>query len=213
MKNVDLTVIGGGINAAGIAAEAASRGLKTLLIHDKDIADAGSAHPTALTGTHLEQLSALDVFQLNTLLDELSKLHTIAPHLIDILGVYDEEGAPLRESGGLVEKYLKGIRDRRFAQLIDTQEKSDTCSFGARLKPSRLIISKALQAQKYGATLLTYHQVKSAQRHTDQWVLELQPNQTAINRSNTVSSKQANALSITSRVIVNCAGERINELL
>ena len=44
----DICVVGGGINGAGIARDAAGRGLKTLLLEKNDLASATSSASTKL---------------------------------------------------------------------------------------------------------------------------------------------------------------------
>ncbi len=48
MQTYDLLVIGGGINGAGIARDAAGRGLKVLLCEKDDLASATSSSSTKL---------------------------------------------------------------------------------------------------------------------------------------------------------------------
>src|SRR5579859_3741836 len=48
MDSYDLLVVGGGINGAGIARDAAGRGLKVLLVEQADLASATSSASTKL---------------------------------------------------------------------------------------------------------------------------------------------------------------------
>ena len=50
---VDLLVVGGGINGAGIARDAAGRGLKVLLVEQADLASATSSASTKLIHVEL----------------------------------------------------------------------------------------------------------------------------------------------------------------
>jgi len=201
MKKVDITVIGGGINGVSIAAEAANRGLSTLLIHSHDLGSSGSAPPVTLAGTHLQHLSALDYFQLNSMLDELERLRRFAPHLIDLLPVVGPNGAPLKDKGcGLIEQYFQAMRDRTLSSLCKPAHSAKTQSIAARIKPSRLILSKALQAQAYGAEILTKHTLIAAQRQSTCWQLTLQ-------------REAQSHLEIQTTLLVNCSGWWANELL
>ena len=204
MQDVDITVIGGGINGVSVAAEAASRGLKTLLVHTGDIASSASAAPATLAGTHLQHLSALDYFQLNSMLDELQRLRTQAPHLIELLPVTNIAGEAIKEKGhSLVEKYFQGLRDKAFASVCGDKLSPAAQSLAARIKPSRLILAKAQQAQKYGAEILTYHKVINALRNENSWQLELESQQ----------EKSEPHKTLTSKLIINCSGYWANELL
>lgn len=205
MKKVDITVIGSGINATSVAAEAASRGLTTLLVSSGDLASNGSSPPVTLAGTHLEHLSALDYFQLNGMLEELERLSRSAPHLVDFLHVISAPGTPLKEGGcGIVEKYLRGVRDKCFARFCDNGD-THSRSYGARVKPARLVVCKALQAQKFGATVWPYHTVTEAIREKSCWQLTL----TTQNPNQTDTQEQK----IISNIVVNCGGWWANGLL
>mgnify|MGYP003394961810 CR=1 FL=1 len=59
-QNFDLIIIGGGINGAGIARDAAERGLKVLLVEKNDFASGCSAHSTRLIHGGLRYLEHLE---------------------------------------------------------------------------------------------------------------------------------------------------------
>ncbi|SMF30429.1 glycerol-3-phosphate dehydrogenase [Alteromonadaceae bacterium Bs31] len=203
MKKVDITIIGGGINGVSVAAEAASRGLSTLLVHARDLASGASGTPVTLAGIHLRHLSAMDYFQLGNMLDELHNLQKTAPHLIDILPVTRFDGEALKERGeGLVERYFQGIKDKSFANLCNEKICNKTQSLAARLKPARLIITKALQAQKHGAEILSYTKLIEAQRQQNSWLLKLED-----------QLEKKNTLELQSTLVVNCGGWWANNLL
>ncbi|WP_075185187.1 FAD-dependent oxidoreductase [Teredinibacter haidensis] len=208
MEEVDITVIGGGINGVSVAAEAASRGLRTVLVHDSDLASGGSATPVTLSGTHLQHLSALDYFQLNTMLDELQRLGRTAPHLLELLPVTQVNGEPVKETGeGLIEKYFQGVRDKSLASMCTESFSTKIQSLAAKIKPSRLIICKALQAQKYGAIILPRHKVTSASRQVKHWELQLERQPAPSDTTNET------ATDIKSNIIINCSGWWANELM
>lgn len=199
--NYDITVIGGGINGVAVAAEAASRGLRTLLVHSRDLASGASAAPVALSAENLQALSALDFFQLSSHLDELKHLQQVAPHLIDLLPVQTLSGARANnDNSRLIQRIFKHLRNRSLATHQDDAYSS--YNFAARLKPARLVVSLALHAQKYGADIRTYHRVESASRLEKVWRLK-------------IASCQADArvTEIQSRWIINCSGWLANNVL
>ena len=82
MADFDLAIIGGGINGAGIARDAAGRGLSVLLLEQNDLASATSSASTKLIHGGLRYL-ALGAFGLvREALAERETLMRIAPHLV-----------------------------------------------------------------------------------------------------------------------------------
>jgi len=206
MTEFDLTVIGGGINGVSIAAESASRGLRTLLIHSNDLASSASATPVTLAGTHLEHLSALDYFQLNTMLEELEALSNTASHLVDFMPIKTLNATPVKEKGqNIVEQFFQGIKDKALANQSHFDINTKTQSLAARIKPARLIISKAIQAKHYGASIRPYHCLREAERHQDHWRLSIE---------NRVGSTPATPqITVKTKLLVNSGGWWANELL
>lgn len=78
----DLCVIGGGINGAGIARDAAGRGLSVLLVEAKDLAQGTSSASTKLVHGGLRYLEFFEFKMVRDALKEREKLLSIAPHLI-----------------------------------------------------------------------------------------------------------------------------------
>src|ERR1051325_8059097 len=78
----DLIVIGAGINGAGIARDAAMRGLKVLLLDKGDISSGTSAWSTRLIHGGLRYLKHGGGGLERESLVELERLLRIAPHLV-----------------------------------------------------------------------------------------------------------------------------------
>ena len=78
----DLLVIGGGINGAGIARDAAGRGLKVLLCEKGDLAEATSSSSTKLIHGGLRYLEHYEFRLVREALAERERLLRIAPHII-----------------------------------------------------------------------------------------------------------------------------------
>lgn len=78
----DLCVIGGGINGAGIARDAAGRGLKVLLVEQNDLASGTSSASTKLIHGGLRYLEYYEFSMVREALQERETLLKIAPHLI-----------------------------------------------------------------------------------------------------------------------------------
>ena len=78
----DLAVIGGGINGAGIARDAAGRGLKVLLLEQADLAGATSSASTKLIHGGLRYLEHYEFRLVREALGEREVLLKAAPHLV-----------------------------------------------------------------------------------------------------------------------------------
>src|SRR5690242_17680847 len=81
-ETFDLIVIGAGINGAGIARDAAMRGLKVLLLDKGDIASGTSSWSTRLIHGGLRYLEHGEIGLVRESLREREHLLHIAPHLI-----------------------------------------------------------------------------------------------------------------------------------
>jgi glycerol-3-phosphate dehydrogenase len=78
----DLIVIGGGITGAGIALDAASRGLKVALVDKGDFASGTSSKSTKLIHGGLRYLKQFDFKLVREVGKERATVHKLAPHLV-----------------------------------------------------------------------------------------------------------------------------------
>ena len=78
----DLFIIGGGITGAGIALDAASRGLKTALFEKKDFASGTSSKSTKLIHGGLRYLKQFEIALVREVGRERAIVHRLAPHLV-----------------------------------------------------------------------------------------------------------------------------------
>jgi glycerol-3-phosphate dehydrogenase len=79
---VDLLIVGGGINGAGIARDAAGRGLKVVLVEQSDLAAGTSSASTKLIHGGLRYLEFFEFRLVRESLIERERLLRIAPHLV-----------------------------------------------------------------------------------------------------------------------------------
>lgn len=118
----DILVIGGGITGAGIALDAATRGMKVALIEKNDFAEGTSSRSTKLIHGGLRYLKQLEFGIVKETGQERTILHRNAPHI-----VYPEKMLlPIIKGGSLgrystslglyVYDYLAGVprKERRF---------------------------------------------------------------------------------------------------
>ena len=78
----DLIVIGGGITGAGIARDAAMRGMKAALLEKGDFASGTSSKSSKLIHGGLRYLKQLDIKLVKESLSERERLLKLAPHLV-----------------------------------------------------------------------------------------------------------------------------------
>jgi len=84
-EQFDLLVIGGGITGAGVALDAASRGLRTALVERDDFASGTSSKSSKMVHGGLRYLQNGDVRLVYEALAERQRLRRNAPHLVKIL--------------------------------------------------------------------------------------------------------------------------------
>ena len=99
----DLAVIGGGVNGAGIARDAAGRGASVLLLEAGDLAQGTSSASTKLIHGGLRYLEHYEFALVRESLSEREALWQIAPHIIH----------PMR----FVLPYVQGLRPRWLLRL------------------------------------------------------------------------------------------------
>jgi glycerol-3-phosphate dehydrogenase len=81
----DILVIGGGITGAGVALDAASRGLRTALVERDDFASGTSSKSSKLVHGGLRYLQQGDIRLVYQALAERQRLRRNAPHLVKVL--------------------------------------------------------------------------------------------------------------------------------
>ncbi len=82
MERVDLLIVGGGINGAGIARDAAGRGLSVMLVEQDDLASHTSSASTKLIHGGLRYLEYGEFRLVREALIERERLLNMAPHII-----------------------------------------------------------------------------------------------------------------------------------
>ena len=188
MADFDLAVIGGGINGAGIARDAAGRGLKVLLVEQNDLASGTSSASSKLIHGGLRYLEHGALSLVRAALSEREMLLRAAPHLIRpmrfVLPVERSARSRLVLRFGLLlydfigrREILPGTRSLDLTtdpagqplkrQFQRGYEYSDCFADDARL-----VIANALGAAEAGATIRTRTRCTRADR-SDVWRLVL----------------------------------------
>jgi glycerol-3-phosphate dehydrogenase len=207
MADFDLAIIGGGINGAGIARDAAGRGLKVLLVEQNDLASGTSSASSKLIHGGLRYLEHGALRLMRAALSEREVLLRMAPHLIRplrfVLPIDQRYRSPALLRLGLFIYDTIGRREvlpptRRVDLAVDATgvplrrhfhrgyEYSDCFADDARL-----VVLNALDAAERGADVRTRTRCVRAERG-DIWRLVL----------NARGVRQV----VTARVLVNAAG-------
>jgi glycerol-3-phosphate dehydrogenase len=84
-QDFDVLVVGGGITGAGVALEAASRGLRTALVEREDFASGTSSKSSKMVHGGLRYLEQGDIRLVYEALRERQRLRRNAPHLVTTL--------------------------------------------------------------------------------------------------------------------------------
>ncbi len=174
----DLIVIGGGITGVGIALDAASRGLKTLLLEMQDFGAGTSSRSTKLIHGGLRYLKQLEINLVREVGQERTILHENAPHIVRPKKML----LPIIENGSLgkystsvglyVYDRLAGV-ERNERRTMHTKEETETLEpllrkdilLGGGLyweyqtDDARLVIEVLKTATQMGAMAINYTEV------------------------------------------------------
>ena len=213
---VDLLIVGGGINGAGIARDAAGRGLKVALVEQSDLAAATSSASTKLIHGGLRYLEFFEFRLVRESLIERERLLRIAPHLVRPMQFILPHVPGLRPRwqirfGLFFYDYFSGRRTLAPSRSV----RVGTGSYGA-LRPgvdhafaysdcwvddSRLVVLNALDAAQRGAAIHTRTRFVSAAVDNGVW------------RARCVRQGSGESLEIRARAIVNAAGPWVEQVL
>jgi glycerol-3-phosphate dehydrogenase len=176
----DLIVIGAGINGAGIARDAAMRGLNVLLLDKSDISAGTTQWATRLIHGGLRYLEYYEVHLVRESLAEREKLLHIAPHLVKplrfVVPIYERsKRGPGMIRLGMVGydalSFDKSVPNHRMLSREEALEEypglnpegllgAATYYDGQVEYAERVAVENAISAREHGATVLTYAEVK-----------------------------------------------------
>ncbi len=217
-RPLDLFVVGGGINGAGIACDAAGRTLKVGLCEMNDFASATSSKATKLIHGGLRYLEHYEFRLVREALMEREVLLAKAPHISRPLRFVLPHEPHLRPRWMLrLGLFLYDHLDWRMTLPKSQSVDLPTSPYGRGLKKSfakgfvysdgwvddaRLVISNLKSARDMGGSIYPRHRCLSARRGADGklWQIELEgPNGTR--------------KSLTARGLVNAAGPWVKHFL
>lgn len=212
----DLLVVGGGINGAGIARDAAGRGLSVLLVEQDDLAAHTSSSSTKLIHGGLRYLEYKEFGLVRKALQERETLLRAAAHIIRPLRfvmphVPNLRPAWLIRAGLFLYDHLarrellpgsRGIVMRNHpagAPLVESIKRGFVYSDGW-VDDARLVVLNALDASERGATVATRTKLVKAVRGGGEWHAELQRADGA-------------RLAVCARALANATGPWVGQLL
>ena len=175
-ETFDIVVVGGGITGAGVALDAASRGLRTALIERDDFASGTSSKSSKLVHGGLRYLQQGEVRLVYEALHERQRLRENAPHLVRILPfmipILTRDGVVSRKiarvlgtsmwmydltGGWRIGKFHKRLKkDAAFQHLPTMPEDrlaSAYLSYAATADDARLCLTVARTAAAHGAAI------------------------------------------------------------
>ena len=175
----DVIIIGGGINGAGVARDAALRGLKTILIEKSDFASGSSSWSTRLIHGGLRYLEYFEFPLVRESLKEREVLLHTAPHLVNPLQltipIYRDRSRPYWKIwAGMIlydifsfDKTLpvhRMLPKAKFHQLFRSLDQDNLAGGsqyydGQVTLAERLCLENIISAQDAGATVLNYVEV------------------------------------------------------
>jgi len=179
-EEADLLVIGGGVTGAGIARDAARRGLKTVLVEMADLASGTSSRSSKLVHGGLRYLEHYEFSLVFEAVSERRILLDIAPHLVNPLGflfpVYESSRRRLWfiNAGMWLYDGLSLFRSPQLHRTLDPEEvraeeptlNADGLTgaplyYDGSTDDARLTLETALDAAEHGATIATWTRVRS----------------------------------------------------
>jgi len=214
-KSVDLLIVGGGINGAGIARDAAGRGLSVMLVEAEDLAQHTSSASTKLIHGGLRYLEYGEFRLVREALIERERLWGMAPHIIWPLRfvlpqLHSPRPAWMVRLGLWLYDHLGGRKRLPATETIDLAHAPQ----GVGLNPgagkafvysdcwvedSRLVVLNAMDAATRGATILTRTRLVSARRSGSEWIATI--------------ADATGERTVRARAVVNAAGPWVEDVI
>jgi glycerol-3-phosphate dehydrogenase len=216
MQSYDLLIIGGGINGAGIARDAAGRGLRVLLVEQHDLAAHTSSASTKLIHGGLRYLEQYEFRLVREALQERERLLAIAPHIIWPLRFVLPMGKGMRPAwllrlGLFLYDHIGGRRSLPGTDALrldgtglgDGLASAVTRGFAYSdcwVEDSRLVVLNAVDAAARGAVIRTRTRLLGARREGAVWMASL-------------ADADGGESTVSASMIVNAAGPWVSEVI
>ena len=213
---VDIAIIGGGVNGAGIARDAAGRGLSVLLCEKGDLAEGTSSKSGKLVHGGLRYLEYYEFRLVREALIEREVLLRAAPHIIWPMRFVlphspEQRPAWMVRAGLFLYDHLGGRKMLPPSRKVDMR----TAPEGEAIKPdystafeysdcwvddARLVVLNALDASQRGAVVLTRTAATSARRDEGLWTV-------------TMRGQDGAPHTVKARALVNSAGPWVEDVI
>jgi glycerol-3-phosphate dehydrogenase len=219
-ETYDVLIIGGGITGAGIALDAASRGLRVALVEKNDFAFGTSSRSTKLIHGGLRYLKQFEFGLVKEVGSERAIVHRLAPHLVIpekmLLPLYEKRGMGywLTSIGLKVYDFLAGVKPADQRRMLTRKQtlryepllKTDDVKGGAiyaeyRTDDARLTIEIMKTAFMKSADVINYVTAKDFLYENNKV--------TGIQAHDLISNE---SFPLHARVVVNAAGPWVDEL-
>ena len=205
----DLLIVGGGINGAGIARDAAGRGLSVILCDKDDLASHTSSASTKLIHGGLRYLEHYEFGLVRKALIEREVLLRSAPHIMwpmRFVMPHDKGQRPawMIRAGLLVYDYLArreilpgsgsiDLRQHAAGKPLKSEFTKGFIYSDGWVDDARLVVLNALDAAEKGAKVFTHTLCESAVRDGDRW-------------SAVLRRQDGATMQVRARGVVNAAG-------
>ncbi|MBT2188790.1 glycerol-3-phosphate dehydrogenase [Sphingobium nicotianae] len=215
MKEFDILIVGGGINGAAIARDAAGRGASTLLVDKDDFAAHTSSASTKLIHGGLRYLENYEFRMVSKALRERDILQRSAPHLIRPLQFvlpYDGAMRPawMMRAGLFLYDILGGSRSLPrsracrltadgFGQPLMNPSGRGFTYWDCWGDDSRLVIANLQDASGRGAQVMARTRISAIERGPTHWTAHVQNDE--------------QSLDVSARVLVNATGAAATHFL
>lgn len=222
-RTFDLLVVGGGINGAAIARDAALRGLSVCLVEKHDWAWGTSAKSSKLAHGGLRYLELFEFGLVHEALQDRERFLAHAPHLVRPLRflypIYPHVAARRAVRAGLLlydilshgkslpkRKYLKLSKVLEIAPGLATEGLTGGATFyDAQIQSvERLVMEMVADARAHGALCLN---------HTPVTALSIQPDGPGRRATGATAVVQGKAVDLRARAVVNATGCWVDETL
>ncbi|PQJ79987.1 glycerol-3-phosphate dehydrogenase/oxidase [Polaribacter porphyrae] len=216
----DLLIIGGGITGAGIALDAASRGMKVALIEKNDFASGTSSKSTKLIHGGLRYLKQFDFWLVKEVGTERAIVHKLAPHLV----VPEKMILPLIE-GGTYGSWLTSIGLKVYDILasVEGEDKRKMLNKEEALQKEPLLPESILNGAGYYAEYrtddarLTIEVLKTALAYDANILNYTEGTEFIYEKNRVVGAKVKDTISndefaIKAKYVVNACGPWVDEL-
>jgi len=220
----DAIVIGGGVNGAATARDAALRGLKTIVIEKDDFAGASSSWSTRLVHGGLRYLEYFEFPLVRESLHERELLLRYAGHLVRPLmltvPIYGDRSRPYWkiwagmvlydlfsfDKSMLPHRMLPKAQMRRHFHALDPEGLSGGAQYfdAQAVYAERLCLESIVAADEAGATALNYVEVTALERDGDR-IVRLRCRDTMTGEEFAVSASE-------NGVVVNTAGPWVDQI-